>query len=505
MNMRIIACGAGLVLFAAGLTAQQATLTLRQALESTLGLHPELGIRRQEVVKREGVRREITGTFDRLYQSGLQQRYTPIPISVPGSTYNSGVNFTAIDFSASRLSRSGVSMGPSIGLSRTRDNLFNPDGISQARVAYEVTVPLRRNPGQLASASEISAAIDVRASRFDVSQTGSALLASTAVRYWELTGALQLLQVAVGSEQRGRTFLDTTRELIAADRIPRNDINLVNANLAGRAANRIDAQQDVTAARQALAFAMGLAPEGMLIALDPAEDLPETELTPDAANARRYVDLALMQRADYRAAAQRVESARSLRPAAQNQTRPSIDLVFSSGYSGLNAGAAPTSFPASLFRGVSGADVVAGVRYQFAPANNTARGRLEQVEASIRQTELLATNLARTIAADVTVAVQGVRNAALRLQSARESVAAFQEALKAEREKYTLGFGSLVDILTTEDRLTQALAIQVRARVEYAVELARLRLATGTIVSPDEDPAAVDAARFRTLPEIFRR
>ena len=38
-------------------------------------------------------------------------------------------------------------------------------------------------------------------------------------------------------------------------------------------------------------------------------------------------------------------------------------------------------------------------------------------------------------------------------------------ALDEEREKYRLGFGSLVDILTIEDRLTASLAVEVRARL----------------------------------------
>jgi len=50
----------------------------------------------------------------------------------------------------------------------------------------------------------------------------------------------------------------------------------------------------------------------------------------------------------------------------------------------------------------------------------------------------------------------GVRNAALQLQRAREAVASSQVALEGEREKYRLGVGQLVDVLTMEDRLTTA-------------------------------------------------
>ena len=102
----------------------------------------------------------------------------------------------------------------------------------------------------------------------------------------------------------------------------------------------------------------------------------------------------------------------------------------------------------------------------------------------------------------MSVALAGVRNAGLRLGKARESVTAFQAALDGEREKYRLGFGSLVDILITEDRLTAAQAVQVRARLDAAVELARLRQATGTLVDPNTTAPWADREAFVTLPVI---
>jgi outer membrane protein TolC len=149
---------------------------------------------------------------------------------------------------------------------------------------------------------------------------------------------------------------------------------------------------------------------------------------------------------------------------------------------------------------VKGPDATAGVRYEFAPRNNAAAGQLAQTEAAIRQAELRAADTARTIAAAVSVALSGVRNAGLRLDKATESVNAFQAALDGEREKYRLGFGSLVDILTTEDRLTSALLVQVQARLDEAVELAYLRQATGTLVDPNANNPRADRLAFVTLP-----
>jgi len=488
--------GAGILVMIAHGQTKPGTLSLLDALESTLREHPQIRIEQEQVDIRRGMQREASGIFDRNYSSGLSQSYMPPALSAlatsTGTVSYPAQNDTSFDFSAPRLYHNGITAGPVLDLSRTRDILVNPNGLTQTVFAYQVTVPLRRNRGtEVVTAALTSAGIQVGSARYDLSQAVSDLLAGTASSYWQLTGALRLLAVAASSEQRGAVFLENVRDLIAADRIPRSEINQVRANLADRTATRIGAQQDVVASRQALALAMGLGPEQMIALTDPTDDFPEASLAALSASgsetARQYLVLALTRRADYLSAQKRVDAARSLIPAAKNQTEPAVDLTLSTGYTGLQKGAAPSSSLASLYAGVNGVNAVGGVRYQFAPANNAAQGRLAQAEAAVRQAGLAVTDLARSISASVTVAVDGLRNAASRLQKSTESVAAFRVALEAEREKYRLGFGSLVDILTTEDRLTSALEAQVGAELAYALALAQLRHATGTIVDPDPD------------------
>lgn len=498
----------GTVVAIANAQAVPANLTLLDSLDATLRDHPQLKLQQEQVNSRRGVQREASGIFDRNYQSGLSQSYMPNPVTTLSSAAGVSspqVNNTSFDFSATKLYSNGISAGPVVDLNRTRDSLLNPGGLSQGTVAYQVTVPLRRNRGSdVVTAALNSAGIQVDSARYDLSQTASDLLAATAASYWQLTGARQLLAVAASSEERGATFLQNVEDLIAGDRIPRNEIHQVRANLADRAAARIAAQQDVVAARQALALAMGLAPEQMLLLPDASDDFPEPALPASGVEAaRRYLQTALAQRADYLAAQKRAAAARTLLPAAKNQAKAEVDVTLSTGYTGLHGGAAPPSYLASLFTGVGGMNVTGGVRYQFAPANNAALGRLTQAETAVREADLEAADLARSISAAVTVSVEGLSNAALGLQKATESVASFQQALEGEREKYRLGFGSLVDILTTEDRLTLALEAQVRADLAYALAVVQLRHATGSIVDPDPDKLQRPAREvFLTPPSL---
>jgi outer membrane protein TolC len=512
--MRSLCKTLGGVFFAAAVwsqTARPMLLTLQQALETTL-LHPQALIGEQQILASRGVQRQASGIFDPLYSSMAQQSFAPTPLSTAqqvadgsGTPKAAFTNLTTFNGGTSQLYRSGVTAGPMVELDRSRDRVLNAAGLNQSRLAYQVTIPLLRNRGaDVVAARETSAGVQVQASVLDLNQTYTDLLASTAVSYWGLVGALRLAEVAASSEDRGRMLLRNVQDLIQADRIPRNDINQVRANLADRTAGRIEAEQQVVAARQQLALAMGVPPEQTASVPDPAEDFPETIPAPanDPDSVRRYIVLALSRRADYLAAQKRVAAQRSLLPPATNAFRPAIDVTFSAGYSGLREGLYPNSYLASMVYGVHGLDAVGGVRYEFAPRNNAAAGALAQVQSAIRQAELLADISARAISSEVVVSLEGVRNAGLRLAKAHESVEAFQAALDGEREKYRLGFGSLVDILTTEDRLTTALIGEVQARLEAAVELARLRHATGTLVEPNAAAPRVDRQAFVTLPAL---
>lgn len=501
-TMRLILGG---VLLCAVLSSQtvRGTLTLQDALETTLREHPQARISEQQLLARRGIQRELSAIFDPVYSSGARQSFSPSPLAA--TPYAAATNITSFSAGANRLYRNGISAGPIVEVARSRDRILNVNGLNQSRVAYQMTIPLLRNKGpEVVAARETAAGVQVEASQLDLNQTYTELLSNTAISYWEFVGAQRFLDVAVSSEQRGQTLLDNVTDLIHAERIPRNDINQVRANLADRVAARIAAQQQVFAARQQLALAMGLAPDAMTSLADAAEDLPELLLAPagDAETTRRYLALALSQRSDYVAARKRVEVERALLAQARNALRPAVDLTLSSGYSGLRQGVYPSSYLVSPFTGVHGLDAIAGLRYEFSPRNNAAAGRLTQTEVAIRQAELRAADTARIIATEVAVAMAGVRNAGLRLEKARESVTAFRAALDGEREKYRLGFGSLVDILTTEDRLTASLAVQVRAQLDAAVEVAHLRQATGTLIAPTAPTPQADRQAFVTLPRL---
>ena len=363
---------------------------------------------------------------------------------------------------------------------------------------------LRGRGRDVVTAQESAANLEAEAALFDLNQVIAELLSNSTSRYWVHVAAIRTLEVLENSETRGTTYVENVQALIDADQIAPIEINQVQANLADRTTSRIAAQQRVIESEQGLALAMGLSAGQMAALPEPLDGLPAVRerMTIDTSvpAIESLMERAIERRADILAARKRQDSARTLNVAADNLTRPQLDLTFSSGYSGLKEGRRIDRWVSAIVSGVRGVDAVAGVRYEFPPSNNFAEGRQSEAIAAVRQADLRYRETARNVTSEVSAALQGVHFAVNRVNKARESVEFSQTALEGEREKLRLGLGSLVDLLTVEDRLTNSLLNLVDAELAYALALTRLRFATGTIVAPDQAVQTVDQNVFYELP-----
>lgn len=485
----------------APLWSQPARLSIMDALETTLSHHPQLKIAEHSVEAGRAISMQKLGAFDPLVQGAILQTRANQPLqSATSLRYQSrSADLTNFEGSASRLLRNGMSVESFVGVNRAGGTAL-PIGLSTGELAFQVRVPLLRGRGRTAVESELTAAgLEVDARLLGLNQTISDLLAQTAASYWQYAASLRTLQVVSESETRGKVYIENVQELIEADRIPRNDMYQVRANLSSRSAARAAVGQMVTEARQELALAMGLRETDLASFGDPLEELPEPRGL-ERLDAKSYVEQAVARRADLLALAAREQSAHAIVEGKVNGLRPRVDLLFRTGYSGFRQGAGGGDLAGALFQGVRGMDAIGGVTYQFPRGNHLAKGQLGEAQANLKIAGQRKADLSRTIVSNVVTAVAAVETAAGRLKQMQQTVADFRLALAGEREKYQLGRSSLIDVLTLEDRLTSASMSEVDAHLAYALAVVRLRQATATIVAPRQQTHTLSRETFSTLP-----
>lgn len=488
-------------------------IALADALHATLQHHPALQIQHLEVIVARAQKQEASSQFDTTYGSNLGRQSLTTPLSrlaqrqLPAGiqTSDADQSITAYGFNFARQFRNGVSVNTFTSINRAADNIANRTGLNTSQSGVQLVLPLLQGRGRdVVGAKERAAGLETSSRELDARRVAEELLAKTAVSYWNLVAARQTLTVAVDSERRSKVLLDTVNALIESDQRPRVDIYEVKATLASRVADRIAAQQALGQARKQLALDMGLPASEILTVGDPADDFPAVSAdikSIDGEILQRYVTVALQNRPDAIAARERIVQTNVLLHAAQKMTKPLVNLQFTTGYAQLSEGGAFSNFLGSWFSTLHRPDLQTGLVFQFPGGNNLAQGQKLEAQAKNQEAELQLSLLTRSITGAVAIAAESVQDSALRLENTREAVAAFQQTLEGAREKYRLGEVSLTELLTVEDRLTAALSNNVRAEFDYAVALADLRLASGTLLT-SAGPASVDPAVFSTLPNV---
>jgi len=493
-----------LLFYAGTISAQdsypEASLRLMEALRSSLMRHPALQEQQAEIDIAIGTREQVSGQFDWLLQSGLThtRQNALAQSSVPLDTTNA----TTYGVSANRLLRNGILVSPSFQFQKTTDNLDFPNGANMSSGGLQVMLPLLRGRGrQAVAAQEDADNLQVRAARYDLNFLISQIMGNVAISYWNLVAACKRLIIAQDAEARGKAFVENTQLLINADHVPHNDIYEAKANLAQRSSFRITTELELATAQQQLKLDMGLRAEQMADSLpEPADEFPasvDVSLPSDSTQSLRYyIDEALRRRGDYLASVARARASHVVLDSTHNALLPQLNLTMGAGYSAFSQSPQP---PAALSH-AGGPGATAGINYVFPFRDTAAHGAYLQAQATLKQSTLQTQELARNISQSVLVALQGLRSAGKRVGDASRSVEFFQASLTGAREKYHVGLGSVVEILTIEDKLTAALEDETDAQCSYAIALIQFRVATGTLVAADQTAQHIPLENFLTVP-----
>jgi outer membrane protein TolC len=274
----------------------------------------------------------------------------------------------------------------------------------------------------------------------------------------------------------------------------------VEANLATRVSQRLAAEESLVETRQSLGLTMGLSGEQAAALPAPSDALPVIDTPPPPETASAYVDTALAQRTDARASRLRQQSQDRLVLAARNGLRPQLDLVMTGGWNSYG-GITGFSRYFPYGRDVPGANLSAGVVVGVPVRNRAAEGTYAAQQGVARQSEIQAQDVERQIGSTVRVALSSLESLAAQMKSKNEASAIYESAVLDEREKLRHGTGTVIDLILTEDRLTQSALDALSTQINMAKAVARLRFETGSLLGP-EAQTTVDVTSLTTVPPV---
>lgn len=287
--------------------------------------------------------------------------------------------------------------------------------------------------------------------------------AATAQIFFTALADEDLVRVAEAQLQRAKQNLQISLNRFAVGAILRSDTLTATVDLGTAQLTLLQAQGNLATANANLGRQVGV--DGPVRAVRDSALAPLPDTTALRAQVLDTSPQIRQAEAQARVARARVRVARA-------EYWPTLSASYSNGYSGLEA---PWTSTQSY---VNNWTLRFSVNWTL--FNGFAREG-EQVSASVDRdvAEAHAADLRRQLNALFTQQVSALFTASAQIGFADANVAAAAEAHRVQQDRYRLGAGTLLDLLTSETNLTEAQVTQVQARFDYLTARAQLEALVG--------------------------
>jgi outer membrane protein len=332
-----------------------------------------------------------------------------------------------------------------------------------------------------------AARLSVDSATFDARHLRAASVLQSSIAYWNYLAAVRRVGVFRESEELARQIADQTRVLIGAGMRPAVDEKQVDANLANSISQRIAGEQALYQARYDLGLAMGLGFESMgtlPLPTDPFPDVPS-----DLPGLEALATMAVANRNDLHSRERFEQSSNQQLISVRDGVKQKLDLTANAGYAGLSEGAEVWRYLTPLAVRPTGPNVTVGLAWTAFRGNNAALGRLARSQSELNQARLETFDLRRGILASVAVAYNDLQAAALRLQSSRDASRLYRSAVDDQRQLQQMGVATILDLITTQSRLTQSALDELTAQQDFAIALTQVRFETATLIDDNGQPS----------------
>lgn len=395
--------------------------------------------------------------------------------------------------------------------SNMRFALLNPSYDTSLSVA--LAQPLAKDAGAMAARSafvvarsqawEAQAAFEAELSRFVAEVVGD---------YWRAERAAAYVEVSALAVAMARSLENDAAARAAEGVVPQVAVVEARAESAAREAQRLQVEGDLDVARIRLSYRIDPAAAfAWAASFVPADQHAVVDVKIDR---RASVETAMRGRAEIRGAALAVAIADGELRAADDARRPDLALVGHYGLLGLagrsRGAVTPQGEPVeSPFVGDYGdalADMIGGnyrdaqvgLDLQAPVANAEALAGFVRSTSRHRQRLLELENAVSGVVLDVERALADLGSARRRVDAARVTHELAEDNLLHERERYTVGMATTLDVLDFQRRLSDAMAAEIAAITDHALALTALRWAEGTLLA--SFGIEVSAPQAPTLP-----
>jgi outer membrane protein TolC len=382
----------------------------------------------------------------------------------------------------SMLTTKGGSVELSVSGDETDSGAAGRTGSASAGVG--LAQPLLRGRGREVNLASVrQAALDTRSSEYELRGAALSLVAEVEEAYWDYVLARRQIELYEESLQ------------VAKEQQREKEIRKEVGKLGENDPDAVRPDAEVALRREALTSARGaletsrirllrlLNPPGgaggaelwerkIVLGTDPAA--PEGDLAPVS----EHVDAAMRSRPDLNQARLAVERGELEVVKTRNGLLPRLDIFVNLGKTGY-----ADSFGGSVENlDGEGYDMSAGLTFEWAIGNRAARARDARALLSREEAALALDNLTQLAEVDVRTAHVAARTAHAQIKATKETRAAMEKVLWAEKGKHSAGSSAALPVVLAERDVLASRISEVQAVVGYLKSLVELYRLDGSLL-----------------------
>ena len=483
--------------------SNQLPLTLDQAIEMALQNNNDIDASRNDVEIAEFNLRGFRGVYDpQIVAEGYFESATnPTSSSIGGGTSNGAVTQKRF-FGSGGISGfspySGGSYSAGFTSSRlTTSNSFatlNPQFPTALTLSY--TQPLFRGRRFDINRRNIEIAkknLSLTDAQFR--QKAIEVIAQIEQAYWDLAFALRNLQVQIDAVKQARLQLESNRRLVAQGVLAPIDVVAANAQITTFEQNVYTVQEDVTRAENTLKTLL-LADRSSPVWARPITPVSEVNLEVPRIGLEIAVSEAMRNRPEITQLETTAEINRIDRRFFRDQIKPQINLVgtyTSQGLTGAPTGASSNPVAPNLTGGFFNSlgnlftqdypTYRIGVQIAIPFRNTTAKANLGRTLVEGNRITNQRAQTEQVIEAEVRNALQTLRSAESRLNSAIATRRSVEQLFESEQRQFRAGTTTLYLVFQRQNELIFARGRELQAQTDLNKAISEFRRATGTTLS----------------------
>ncbi|MBL4582988.1 MAG: TolC family protein [Pseudomonadales bacterium] len=468
LSSTVFAAEAGPVL---NLPIEQAVM---MALESNLSLkvqrlQPEIALSFEEL---EAARFDIilSADINAARESRLQlSQATSSQFELEADNYSSSISLEK-EFST------GTTLTGKL-LSNKNSSNRTPDQ-QQVRVGLTLTQALLQGFGPKVNLAAVQQAqLNTQISRYELQGFAESLVGDVEQRYWDLVLALRRQRIFKQALDVAKQQRDVVLKRIEVGLLAETERPSAEAEVARRRQGLLEARFEKERLRlQLIGFISTGTEQDWLTSVNPVTEIGVSDYRSESIE--EHLALAKTHRAELKEARLRASRGDLELVQTRNALLPKLDFFITLGKSGYS-----DSFSnATSNIDEDSYDSALGLTFQMPLSRRAAKSAHSRARASREQTQVSLQNLLHLVQLDVRVAYSELQLAQQKIEAVSVTRKLYQEALRAENEKFKVGRSTTVDVSLVQRDFLQAQLDEMDARVQLKKAAIRLYQLEGSLL-----------------------